>query len=102
MKILPEQDLLSNWAAFCDCDYFDGVGDFCERMEKHGLIELVAVNDAALESAFAYERGIEKGGSMWALTTLGRELLAANEEEPDLVTLAELKRRRAERAGEKP
>lgn len=48
---------------------------FEERMEAAGFIELVPVTQEALEDAFAYERGIRNGGTMWQLTPLGRAIV---------------------------
>ena len=73
-------DLRKHWAAFCDADVFDGSDTFTERMEGAGYIELVPVDDDALEDPFAYERGIEPGGSMWELTKKGRAALAQSVE----------------------
>lgn len=74
-----QRDLRGNWGAFCDADVFDGVEDFSERMETAGLIEIVPVTDEALDEAFAYERGIERGGMMWKLTPAGRAALEASD-----------------------
>ncbi len=65
-------DFTEYWDAICDadplpCDY----DEYVERMEVGGFAELVPVDDEALESAFAWERGIEPGGMMWQLTPLG-------------------------------
>lgn len=62
---------------FCDADPVSP--DFSERMETAGYIELRSVTDDDLEDAFAYERGIERGGSLWDLTDLGRTALAEGE-----------------------
>ena len=67
-------DLLQHWDEFCDADPLsDGrdFDDFIEGMEAAGFAELVAVDDDALNEAFASERGIEPGGMMWRLTPLG-------------------------------
>lgn len=72
---LSKADLRKNWAAFCDCDYFDGSETFADEMESAGLIELVPCDDDALEESFAEERGIVKGGNMWRLTEAGRAAL---------------------------
>lgn len=61
-----------HWDSFCDADYFKGAHDFSERMEAAGLVELVPVDDDALNDAFAEERGIVSGGMMWVLTEAGR------------------------------
>lgn len=73
-------DFRKHWNTFCDADQFDGSDTFPERMESAGYIELVPVDDDALEEPFACERGIERGGIMWALTDLGRAALAQSEE----------------------
>lgn len=49
-------------------------------MEAAGYIELVPVDDDALDSAFAAERGIEPGGMMWQLTDAGRAALEQSRE----------------------
>lgn len=70
-------DLTSNWDLFSDADPLP-----CEREEfllrllDGDFVELVDVDDDALEDPFAYERGIEPGGMMWRLTVLGREVRA--------------------------
>lgn len=69
------QDLREHWEAFCDADPFPGSDTFADRMERAGLIECVAVDDEALESPFATERGIEPGGLMWKLTKAGHAAL---------------------------
>ena len=61
------------WSAFCDADYLPE--EFEERMEEAGLIELVPVDDDALDDAFAAERGIVPGGMMWVATKAGRAAL---------------------------
>ncbi|MDE2447301.1 MAG: hypothetical protein KGO94_14085 [Alphaproteobacteria bacterium] len=63
--------LFRRWNSFCNADNFVGRETFTDRMEKAGLIELVPVDDDALEESFAAERGIEKGGMMWKLTAAG-------------------------------
>jgi hypothetical protein len=68
--------LRQNFASFCDADTFPGVETFADAMEAAGFIELVPVTKAALEDAFAAERGIEPGGMMWQLTEAGRAALA--------------------------
>jgi hypothetical protein len=66
-----------HWNAFCDADHADCPIDFLDRAEGAGLIELVPVDDDALDEAFAWERGIERGGSMFQLTAAGHSLYAA-------------------------
>lgn len=78
-RLTEAQELRANWEAFCDADYFDGVEDFPERMEKANLIELVPVDDEAVEDPFAWERGIVPGGMMWQLTDAGRRALQDKE-----------------------
>ncbi len=71
-------DLTDNWDAAGDADPipFPGDGDYPERLEAQGYAELVAVDEGALNDAFAWERGIEPGGSMWQLTEAGKALRA--------------------------
>jgi DNA modification methylase len=73
-------DLRQHWNAFCDADSipFDH-DDFLDRLEKHGLIELRGVTDDDLNDAFAAERGIERGGSLWDLTEKGRAALSTTQ-----------------------
>lgn len=79
VKLTAHEDLRLHWDDFCDADLFEGRDTFVERMEAAGLIELVPVNDEALEEAFAAERGIEPGGNMWVLTPAGRAALKSGE-----------------------
>jgi hypothetical protein len=67
-------DLRQHWADFCNADYHDD--GFIERMEAAGLAHLrnVVVDD--LDEPFAAERGIEPGGMLWELTSLGHAVLA--------------------------
>jgi hypothetical protein len=62
-----------HWNAFCDADHGDYPEGFIETAEANGLAELVPVTNEALDEAFASERGIERGGSMWQLTKAGHE-----------------------------
>ena len=65
-------DLTANWDLFSDADPLPCERDeFLSRMLDHDFVELVDVDEDALEDPFAYERGIEPGGMMWRLTTLG-------------------------------
>lgn len=57
------------WSAFCDGDPVDP--DFTEKAEAEGLVEIGATTRDDLEEAFAAERGIEDGGSVWRLTAKG-------------------------------
>lgn len=78
------EDLTSNWDAACDGDWAlvtTEASDFFESQEAAGFADLVPVDDDALEDAFAAERGIEKGGSMWRLTPLGLRVRAYLEEQ---------------------
>lgn len=75
----PENFALA-WNAFCDADYGDiGVpyDDFVGHGEAEGLFALRAVEPDDLDDAFAYERGIQAGGSLWELTDKGRDLFNA-------------------------
>lgn len=69
------EDLRKNWHSFCDCDVFDGCSDFIERMEIAGFVCLRKVTRRDLETPFASELGIEKGGNVWRLTASGRKAL---------------------------
>lgn len=75
MTDIPTNDFKKNWSSFCDADQFEGREDFAERMEAAGLIELVPVDNNALDDAFAAQRGIEKGGFMWRATDAGLRVL---------------------------
>lgn len=68
-------DFRRHWHAFCDCDPFEGSDTFVERMEASGLIKLRRVTRHDLESAFADERGIVRGGYVWDTTCEGRAAL---------------------------
>jgi hypothetical protein len=74
-------DFRKHWPTFCDAGSFDGSDTFSERMEAAGYIELVPVDDDALEKAFAAERGIEPGGMMWSPTEAGRRALEQSQSE---------------------
>ncbi len=75
-----EDELRENWVSFCDADPFPNSDTFGDRMESHGLIELVPVTKSALEDALAAERGLEAGGMMYRLTVAGRAALQQQEE----------------------
>jgi hypothetical protein len=62
-------DLRAHWNNFCDADPVPD--NFIERMEKAGFAHLRAVTDDDID-AFSSDRGIEAGGTLWALTTKGR------------------------------
>lgn len=82
-KLTPEEALRRYWSAFCDADWHlidddaceDG-GDVSDAWEAAGLIELRSVTADDLDDAFAAERGIISGGSVWHLTPEGRAALA--------------------------
>lgn len=74
-----QRDLREHWSDFCDADPFEGYDTFTERMEAAGLIDLVEVDDEALEDPFAAERGIYPGGMMWGLTPAGRAALGGTD-----------------------
>lgn len=66
-----QEDLRKHWGAFCDADPFEGSDGFAERMEAAGYAHLRAVTKDDLQESFASERGIERGGNLWELTTKG-------------------------------
>ena len=67
--------LRQHWNDFCDADPVPE--NFADDMEAAGLITLRAVTKRDVEDdCFAYERGIELGGSVWVLTDEGRTALA--------------------------
>lgn len=88
-------ELRAHWMSFCDADAFAGSADFPERMEASGLIELVEVDDDALDDPFAAERGIERGGLMWQLTDAGRRALADGDKGCGDVSIQHFQRRRS-------
>jgi len=66
--------LTSDWDAFCDCDWHlmsCDIKGFAERLEQLGYVTFDAVDDDDLDDAFASERGIVPGGTIWRLTPLG-------------------------------
>lgn len=72
-------DLTANWDHFCDADYTLMKTDDPEypaNLEAAGYVILDAVSDDDLETPFAWELGIEAGGSVYRLTSLGMELRA--------------------------
>jgi hypothetical protein len=70
------EDLRAHWHDFCDCDYFDGIDTFPERMEAAGLIHARTVTKRDIQDdAFAAERGIEIDGLLWELTEAGAAAL---------------------------
>lgn len=77
--------LRRHWADFCDADPVPE--DFIDRMDDAGFVTLRKVTRDDLNDVFAAERGIEKGGWIWVLTDLGRQVLAPtpalNREEAD-------------------
>lgn len=76
-KTLAAEWLKLHWNTFCDADEIPvGRDRFLNELEEAGLIELREVVDEDLEDAFAFERGIEKGGNIWVLTENGHALIA--------------------------
>lgn len=66
--------VLSDWDAFCSCDWHDMSCDaegFPERLEAAGFVIFDDVNDDDLNHSFAGDLGIVAGGSVWRLTPLG-------------------------------
>jgi hypothetical protein len=62
------------WDDWSDANYalvLDATS-FLEAVEDLCLAECVPVDEAALDDAFSYERGIEPGGMMWRLTAAGQ------------------------------
>ncbi|WP_366655297.1 hypothetical protein [Fodinicurvata sp. EGI_FJ10296] len=72
------EDLRRHRSAFCDADNFPERETLTDRMEAAGLIQLMPVDEQALEDPFAAERGIEPGGVMWTLTKAGYAILEAD------------------------
>jgi hypothetical protein len=73
-------DLTIHWDLLSDADPLPvEYDDYIQRMEQSGFMECVPVDAEALEASFAYERGIEPGGMMYRLTTLGLEVRAVLE-----------------------
>lgn len=68
------EDLTNNWDAFCDGDRGDVQSDDPEypwALEGAGFVEWGSVDADDLEDPFAWERGIEPGGTIYRLTPLG-------------------------------
>ena len=78
-ELAPDVELRAFWDAFCDCD--PTPDDFADRMEAAGFIYMRAVDDDDLDDAFAAERGVEPGGTVWDLTPAGRLALKDNTHE---------------------
>lgn len=75
-------DLTVNWDLFSDAEPLPCDRDeFLSRMLDGGFVELVEVDDDALDDPFAWERGIEPGGMMWRLTETGLRVRAALQED---------------------
>lgn len=72
-ELSREQKLRLLWNDFCDADPVPP--EFADEMEAAGFIEVAPVDEDALESPFAYERGLEPGGSMYVLTPAGHQAL---------------------------
>lgn len=68
------ESLRQHWVAFCDADIVPE--DFIDRMEAAGFARLRKVTRDDLQSTFADERGIERGGHVWVLTEAGSAALA--------------------------
>ncbi len=71
------EELRQYWTAFCDADPVPG--DFIDKMEAAGFVEIRPVTRDDLQSDFAEERGIYKGGTVWDLTPKGRAILVPAE-----------------------
>lgn len=78
------EDLLKNWAAFCDADPFDGAADFADRMEAAGLIELQWLDEGESQATmeadpfWAAKFGDQAPSSVYVLTDAGRIALQAS------------------------
>ena len=82
-RLTPEQkrDLTINWDDFCDADRLQLPPDYPDALMKARFVILDAVDEDDLETSFAWELGIEPGGSVYRLTPLGlavRTLLKDN------------------------
>lgn len=67
-------DLTINWDRFCDADRADirtQDADYPSELEAAGFVILDEVSADDLETPFAWELGIEPGGSVYRLTSLG-------------------------------
>lgn len=71
------EDLRRYWDEFCDGDPVPD--DFIETMESAGFATIRSVTRDDLQSDFAAERGIYKGGSVWDLTPKGRAVITSVE-----------------------
>jgi hypothetical protein len=65
------RDLTVNWDDFCDAERLQLPPDYPDDLVKAGFVILDAVDDDDLDEAFAWDRGIEPGGSVYRLTPLG-------------------------------
>lgn len=73
------RDLTSNWDHFCDADHGDIRSDdpnYPDALIAAGYVFIDAVDDDDLETAFAWELGIEAGGLVCRLTPSGLALRA--------------------------
>jgi len=70
----PQQKMRAFWADFCDAEPVPP--EFIDDMEVARFSELTPTTDDDLNSPFAYERGIERGGYVWRLTEAGRAALS--------------------------
>lgn len=71
------ESLRRHWDDFCDADPVPE--DFIDRMDDAGFVTLRKVTRDDLNTSFAAELGIEKGGWVWELTDLGRQVLDRKE-----------------------
>ncbi|WP_294138298.1 hypothetical protein [Sphingomonas sp.] len=73
-------DLTSNWDAFCDGDRGDVRSDdpqYPWALEEAGFVSWDSVEADDLDDPFAWERGIEPGGTIYRLTPLGLSVRAS-------------------------
>ena len=70
-----EIDLRKNWNSFSEGTQFDGSGDFAERMEAAGLVELRPITKADLDH-FSAMRGHDVGTLWYGLTSAGAHALS--------------------------
>jgi len=75
-RLFMKDEFADRWDDVVEAEYrlVNDAQAFYEECEKAGLAEFTPVDDEALDDAFAYERGIEAGGMMWALTREGQQL----------------------------
>ncbi len=78
-------DLTINWDHFCEADYALMASEdenYPDALEADGFVYLDAVNPDDLETPFAWELGIEPGGSVYRLTPLGLAVRAHLKDQP--------------------